>query len=90
MTTCIPELPCSSFKRKTRPSSIWSFTITSPSWDMNEQMPYFSSFSDEWSRGSEKCSSTETAFMSRRDGIGRWTVAARVDVLGKVIPRSGH
>ncbi|GFV29440.1 hypothetical protein TNCV_3399601 [Trichonephila clavipes] len=29
---------------------MWSFTITCRGWAMNEQMSYFSSFSDEWSR----------------------------------------
>ncbi|GFS80988.1 hypothetical protein TNCV_3516721 [Trichonephila clavipes] len=40
-----------------------------PSWAMNEQMSYFSSFSDEWSRDLKNegnVSSTETAFMSSK------------------------
>ncbi|GFV51564.1 retrovirus-related Pol polyprotein from transposon opus [Trichonephila clavipes] len=37
-----------------------------PSWAMNEQMPYFSSVSDEWSRDLKSVPSTETAFMSRK------------------------
>ncbi|GFW35945.1 retrovirus-related Pol polyprotein from transposon opus [Trichonephila clavipes] len=36
--------------KKTRPSSYGVFYHHLPSWDMNEQMSYFSSFSDEWSR----------------------------------------
>ncbi|GFX44217.1 hypothetical protein TNCV_4120131 [Trichonephila clavipes] len=38
-----------SSEKKTRPSSYGVYHHL-PSWDMNEQMSYFSSFSDEWSR----------------------------------------
>ncbi|GFU03790.1 CCHC-type domain-containing protein [Trichonephila clavipes] len=38
MTTCIPG------------KALMEFYHHLPSWDMNEQMSYFSSFSDEWSR----------------------------------------
>ncbi|GFU59560.1 hypothetical protein TNCV_3134741 [Trichonephila clavipes] len=43
-------MPCSSFSEKNKTFFIWSFYHHLPSWDMNEQMSYFSSFSDEWSR----------------------------------------
>ncbi|GFU86124.1 hypothetical protein TNCV_367831, partial [Trichonephila clavipes] len=38
MTTCIPGI------------ALMEFYHHLPSWAMNEQMSYFSSFSDEWSR----------------------------------------
>ncbi|GFX93365.1 hypothetical protein TNCV_151711 [Trichonephila clavipes] len=43
-------MPCSSFKRKKQDLLHMEFYHHLPSWDMNEQMSYFSSFSDEWSR----------------------------------------
>ncbi|GFV32098.1 retrovirus-related Pol polyprotein from transposon opus [Trichonephila clavipes] len=47
MTTCIPGIALQQFQvKKNKTFFIWSFTI----WAMNEQMPYFSSVSDEWSR----------------------------------------
>ncbi|GFT63314.1 retrovirus-related Pol polyprotein from transposon opus [Trichonephila clavipes] len=50
MTTCIPGIAQQQFQvKKTRPSSYGVYHHL-PSWAMNEQMSYFSSFSDEWSR----------------------------------------
>ncbi|GFV57954.1 uncharacterized protein TNCV_3687911 [Trichonephila clavipes] len=39
-----------SSEKKNKTFFIWGFTITRQSWAMNEQISYFSSFSDEWSR----------------------------------------
>ncbi|GFV15176.1 hypothetical protein TNCV_4650081 [Trichonephila clavipes] len=49
MTTWIPGNALQQFQvNKTRPSLYGTSHL--PSWAMNEQMSYFSSFSDEWSR----------------------------------------
>ncbi|GFU44712.1 hypothetical protein TNCV_1612961 [Trichonephila clavipes] len=74
-----PGIARSSFKvKKTRPSSYG--VLPSPAeLDMNEQMSYFSSFSDEWSRDMKKCSSTETAFMSRSKKIDLIQLARDLD-----------
>ncbi|GFW47546.1 hypothetical protein TNCV_3177101 [Trichonephila clavipes] len=50
MTTCIPGIALQQFQvKKTRPSSYG--VLPSPAeLGLNEQMSYFSSFSDEWSR----------------------------------------
>ncbi|GFU87309.1 hypothetical protein TNCV_2715951 [Trichonephila clavipes] len=50
-----------------------------PSWDMNEQMSYFSSFSDEWSRDLKSVPSNETAFMSRSKKIDLIQLARDLD-----------
>ncbi|GFT82271.1 uncharacterized protein TNCV_4650791 [Trichonephila clavipes] len=78
-----------------------------PSWAMNEQMSYFSSFSDEWGRDlksvqvqkQRSCRVTNNCnnrlivnifrivFLEFETQLEDGTVTARVDLLGKVIPR---
>ncbi|GFY24950.1 retrovirus-related Pol polyprotein from transposon opus [Trichonephila clavipes] len=50
MTTCIPGIALQQFQVKKQDLLHMEFYHHLPSWDMNEQMPYFSSVSDEWSR----------------------------------------
>ncbi|GFS57408.1 retrovirus-related Pol polyprotein from transposon opus [Trichonephila clavipes] len=51
MTTCIPGIALQQFQVKKKQDLLhMEFYHHLPSWDMNEQMSYFSSFSDEWSR----------------------------------------
>ncbi|GFX79407.1 CCHC-type domain-containing protein [Trichonephila clavipes] len=50
MTTCIPGIALQQFQVKKQDLLHMEFYHHLPSWDMNEQMSYFSSFSDEWSR----------------------------------------
>ncbi|GFU65135.1 retrovirus-related Pol polyprotein from transposon opus [Trichonephila clavipes] len=50
MTTCIPGIALQQFQVKKQDLLHMEFYHHLPSWDMNEQMWYFSSFSDEWSR----------------------------------------
>ncbi|GFV01093.1 CCHC-type domain-containing protein [Trichonephila clavipes] len=50
MTTCIPGIALQQFQVKKKDLLHMEFYHHLPSWDMNEQMSYFSSFSDEWSR----------------------------------------
>ncbi|GFV23846.1 retrovirus-related Pol polyprotein from transposon opus [Trichonephila clavipes] len=51
MTTCIPGNALQQFQVKKKQDLLhMEFYHHLPSWAMNEQMPYFSSVSDEWSR----------------------------------------
>ncbi|GFU56880.1 hypothetical protein TNCV_2437591 [Trichonephila clavipes] len=50
MTTCIPGIALQQFQVKKQDLLHMEFYHHLPSWAMNEQMPYFSSVSDEWSR----------------------------------------
>ncbi|GFS75318.1 CCHC-type domain-containing protein [Trichonephila clavipes] len=51
MTTCIPGNALQQFQVKKKQDLLhMEFYHHLPSWAMNEQMSYFSSFSDEWSR----------------------------------------
>ncbi|GFW69449.1 retrovirus-related Pol polyprotein from transposon opus [Trichonephila clavipes] len=51
MTTCIPGIALQQFQVKKKQDLLhMEFYHHLPSWAMNEQMSYFSSFSDEWSR----------------------------------------
>ncbi|GFV18795.1 retrovirus-related Pol polyprotein from transposon opus [Trichonephila clavipes] len=51
MTTCIPRIALQQFQVKKKQDLLhMEFYHRLPSWAMNEQMSYFSSFSDEWSR----------------------------------------
>ncbi|GFT32960.1 retrovirus-related Pol polyprotein from transposon opus [Trichonephila clavipes] len=50
MTTCIPGIALQQFQVKKQDLLHMEFYHHLPSWDMNEQMSYFSSISDEWSR----------------------------------------
>ncbi|GFT90416.1 retrovirus-related Pol polyprotein from transposon opus [Trichonephila clavipes] len=50
MTTCIPGIALQQFQVKKKDLLHMEFYHLLPSWAMNEQMSYFSSFSDEWSR----------------------------------------
>ncbi|GFU76444.1 uncharacterized protein TNCV_1337121 [Trichonephila clavipes] len=50
MTTCIPGIALQLFQVKKQDLLHMEFYHHLPSWDMNEQTSYFSSFSDEWSR----------------------------------------
>ncbi|GFS70776.1 hypothetical protein TNCV_498331 [Trichonephila clavipes] len=50
MTTCILGIALQQFQVKKQDLLHMEFYHHLPSWDMNEQMSYFSSFSDEWSR----------------------------------------
>ncbi|GFX56149.1 hypothetical protein TNCV_3062351 [Trichonephila clavipes] len=51
MTTCIPRIALHEFQEKKKQDLLhMEFYHHLPSWAMNEQMSYFSSFSDEWSR----------------------------------------
>ncbi|GFW16525.1 retrovirus-related Pol polyprotein from transposon opus [Trichonephila clavipes] len=66
MTTCIPGIALQQFQVKKKQDLLhMEFYHHLPSWAMNEQMWYFSSFSDEWSRDLKSVPNTETAFMSR-------------------------
>ncbi|GFV56628.1 retrovirus-related Pol polyprotein from transposon opus [Trichonephila clavipes] len=50
MTTCIPGIAVQQFQVKKQDLLHMEFYHHLPSWAMNEQMSYCSSFSDEWSR----------------------------------------
>ncbi|GFW68541.1 retrovirus-related Pol polyprotein from transposon opus [Trichonephila clavipes] len=51
MTTCIPGIALQQFQVKKKQDLLhMEFYHHLPIWAMNEQMSYFSSFSDEWSR----------------------------------------
>ncbi|GFX80881.1 hypothetical protein TNCV_1908741 [Trichonephila clavipes] len=51
MTTCIPGNALQQFQVKKKQDLLhMEFYHHLPSWAMNEQMSYFSSYSDEWSR----------------------------------------
>ncbi|GFT88356.1 hypothetical protein TNCV_5074531 [Trichonephila clavipes] len=53
MTTCIAGIALQQFQVKKQDLLHMKFYHHLPSWDINEQMPYFSSVSDEWSRDLE-------------------------------------
>ncbi|GFW50883.1 retrovirus-related Pol polyprotein from transposon opus [Trichonephila clavipes] len=50
MTTCIPGIALQQFQVKKQDLLHMECYHHLPSWDMNEQLSYFSSFSEEWSR----------------------------------------
>ncbi|GFW85773.1 uncharacterized protein TNCV_854221 [Trichonephila clavipes] len=66
---------------------IKKFTITCRVGLWNKQMPYFSSVSDEWSRDLKSVQVQKQISCREGTELVDGTVAARVDVLGKVIPR---
>ncbi|GFS48894.1 retrovirus-related Pol polyprotein from transposon opus [Trichonephila clavipes] len=84
MTTCIPGIALQQFQVKKKKQDLlhMEFYHHLPSWAMNEQMSYFSSFSDEWSRDlktTKEIPVVLTAFMSRSKKIDLIQLARDLD-----------